>query len=244
MRKPFRLVLLFVFLACGNFHLSAQSLPAPNGFINDFAGVLNEENFNTLEALCTAVKEKTGAEIAVVTVETFTPYATIEEYSLALAEKWGVGEKGKDNGVLFITAMTERKVRIEVGYGLEGIIPDSVAGRILDTAVIPSFREDNFESGIVNGTKTIAGFIAKENEIDLAEFNVELPRQSESEESKATSVVSFLIVLVLCIVFRKQVFPILFFILSSVLSGGGGSGRSGGGFGGGSFGGGGASRSF
>ena len=81
--------------------------------------------------------------------------ATIEDYSVRLFEKWGIGKRGEDNGVLLIVAMAERDVRIEVGYGLEGVIPDGKAGRILDEAVLPEFRDGNYALGILNGVYEI-----------------------------------------------------------------------------------------
>jgi uncharacterized protein len=109
---------------------------------------MKAEDKQAVESLAASVREKTGAELALVTVMSFAPYASIEEFSTALMEAWGAGERSKDNGVLLVLAMNEREVKIEVGYGLEGAIPDSAAGRILDTVVIPAFRKDDFSGGL------------------------------------------------------------------------------------------------
>jgi uncharacterized protein len=161
-KKSFpRALFLFVLGCCLLPCLAAQRLPAPSGYVNDFAKVMSSKDAEAVETLAAAVKEKTGAELALVTVNSYAPYAAIGEYSIALAEAWGVGERGKDNGVILVLAMTEREVRIEVGYGLEGAIPDSVAGRILDSVVIPAFQEDDFSGGLREGCRSIAAYVEK-----------------------------------------------------------------------------------
>jgi len=257
MKKLFtRAFFLFAFAFCLLPCLAAQSLPKPSGYVNDFAGVMKAQDAEAVDSLAAAVKEKTGAEIAIVTVDSFAPYAAIGEYSLALAEAWGVGERGNDNGVLLVLAMKEREVRIEVGYGLEGAIPDSVAGRILDTVVIPAFQNNDFSGGLREGYRTIAAYVVKEKGMELADFDLS---ETLIQRSGSSSIVSIIIPLLF---FCGFVFiPILrFSILRRVLGTGGGVFRAGGfgsggsfsrsgggsfrGFGGGSFGGGGASRRF
>jgi len=252
-RALFLFALAFCFLPC----LSAQRLPAPSGFVNDFAKVMKAQDAEAVESLAAAVKEKTGAELALVTVNSYAPYATIGEYSIALAEAWGVGERNKDNGVILVLAMGEREVRIEVGYGLEGAIPDSVAGRILDTVVIPAFQNDDFSGGLREGCRSIAAYVVKEKGLELADFD--LP-ETLIRSPGSNSILG--IILPLVFFFGFIFFPMLTFtILPRVLGtrgrgvfrpGGFGSGSSFGssgggsfgGFGGGSFGGGGASRRF
>jgi len=260
MKQNFLRLFCFFVLACRLLPcLCAQQLPRPVGFVNDFAQVMNGKDAQEIEELSAAVKEKTGAELAVVTVNTFAPYAAIEEFSIALAQEWGVGERGRDNGVLLVLAVSERKVRIEVGYGLEGAIPDSVAGRILDTAVIPAFRENDFSRGLAQGIRAIAAYVAKENGVSLDGFD--LP------ETASAAVRGYAFTYIFLLFFS---FFVLMFIITAVFalrrsgrrgfsyspvspvnSGSFGtgssfssSGRSFSGFSGGSFGGGGASRGF
>jgi len=173
-----RMAFLFILACCILSNPAAQQLPKPSGFVNDFAKVLKEQDALAIENLAASVKEKTGAELALVTVMSFSPYASIEEFSAALMKDWGIGERGKDNGVLFVLAMAERECKIEVGYGLEGAIPDSAAGRILDTAVIPSFRDGDFSGGLLKGYRTIAAYVAKEKGIDIENFD--LPQIKET----------------------------------------------------------------
>jgi len=257
MKKLFPRAFFLVVLGCYLLpRLAAQRLPSPSGYVNDFAKVMKAQDAEAVENLAAAVKEKTGAELALVTVETYAPYATISEYSIALAEAWGVGERSKDNGVLLVLAMTERDVRIEVGYGLEGAIPDSVAGRILDTVVIPAFQNNDFSGGLRDGCRAIAAYVVKEKGLELGDFDLS---DNLIQSSGPIDILS--IILPLIFFFGFIFIPMLrFAILRHVLGTGGGVFRSGGfgsgssfgssggggfgGFGGGSFGGGGASRRF
>ncbi len=136
----------------------AQTFPPPQGFVNDFADLLPDQLETELETELARFEQETTSEIAVVTIESLEGL-TIEDYAVRLFESWGIGKKDKDNGVLFIVAKTEHKVRIEVGYGLEGIITDGRAGRILDEAVIPSLRQNDFATGIENGVRAIEKYI-------------------------------------------------------------------------------------
>jgi len=257
MKKLFpRAFFLFVLGCCLLPCLAAQSLPKPSGFVNDFAKVMKAKDADAVESLAAAVKEKTGAELALVTVDSYAPYATISDYSIALAEAWGVGERNKDNGIILVLAMTEREVRIEVGYGLEGAIPDSVAGRILDTVVIPAFQNDDFSGGLREGCRAIAAYVVKENGLELADFDLSenLIRSSRSNDILNIVIpLIFVLAFIFIPVFRYAILRSVLGTGASVFrSGGFGSGSSFGssgggsfgGFGGGSFGGGGASRRF
>jgi len=250
-----RAFFLFVLTCCLLPCLAAQQLPKPSGFVNDFAKVMKAQDTKAVESLAAAVKEKTGAELTLVTVESYAPYASIDEFSLALAEAWGVGERNKDNGVLLVLAMSEREVKIEAGYGLEGAIPDSVAGRILDTAVIPAFRQGDFSGGLREGCRAIAAYVAKEKGLDLKELDLPntMTRDSGSDSLASIIIPIIIVIFIYLIILRHSILWRGLRSEGSVFrSGGFGSGssfgRSGGssfrGFGGGSFGGGGASRRF
>jgi uncharacterized protein len=156
----------FFFISALN--VSAQTLPHPDGFINDFAAVLTADDRLALEELTGILQEKTGAELDVATIKSFGPYGygSIDEFAVALFNEWGIGRSANNDGVLLVLAVEDRDVRIEVGYGLEGALPDSVAGRILDNAVIPDFRNNNFSAGLLKGAQAIASIIAAENGID------------------------------------------------------------------------------
>ena len=138
--------------------VGAQAFPDHVGFVNDFAGLLSAEAQAQLENDLINFEQETSAEIAVATIETLEG-DTVEDYAVRLFEAWGIGKKDKDNGVLFLVAKEERRVRIEVGYGLEPVITDGRAGRILDEEVLPEFRDGNYEQGILNGVKAIEGYV-------------------------------------------------------------------------------------
>jgi uncharacterized protein len=132
--------------------------PNPQGYVSDFAGLLAPASRATLESDLAQLEKDTTAEVAVVTV-TSLEGDTIEDYAVRLFESWKIGKKGTDNGVLFIIAPTEQKVRIEVGYGLESIITAGRAGRILDADVIPSFKVGDYETGIIKGSAAIEDYV-------------------------------------------------------------------------------------
>ena len=136
----------------------ALSFPNPQGYVSDFAGLLLPDTRATLEADLAQLEKDTTAQVAVVTI-TSLDGDTIEDYAVNLFEAWGIGQKSQDNGVLFIIALVEHKARIEVGYGLEAIITDGRAGRILDDKVIPEFKNGGYSTGILQGAAAIEDYI-------------------------------------------------------------------------------------
>lgn len=136
----------------------AQDFPSYTGFVNDYAGLLSAEGKAQLEDRLSQLEKDTTAEVAVVTI-TSLEGESIEDYAVGLFEKWGIGKEDKDNGVVFLVALTERKVRIEVGYGLEPVLTDGRAGRILDTAVVPNFKTGDYETGIIAGVAAIEDYL-------------------------------------------------------------------------------------
>jgi uncharacterized protein len=135
-----------------------QTFPAAKGYVNDFANLLMTGTRTSLENELSQFHQNYGAEVAVVTIETLNG-DTIEDYAVRLFEAWGIGQKDKDNGVLFIISKTEKKTRIEVGYGLTPIITAGRAGRILDEQVLPSFRQGDYDTGIKQGAVAIEQYI-------------------------------------------------------------------------------------
>src|SRR4030042_4878714 len=129
------------------------SIPAkPQGWVSDFAGIMSDMTKSQVDALSAEVKKSTGAEIAVVTVPSLDGMS-VEEYAVKLFKQWGIGQKGKDNGVLFLIAPNERKTRIEVGYGLEPVITDGRAGGIIRETVLPFFKAGDYDQGGLKGGK-------------------------------------------------------------------------------------------
>lgn len=125
------------------------------GWVVDTAGVLSAEQKNRLNRLIDQLERDTGAEVAVVILRR-TQGATPKEYATELFNRWGVGKRDADNGVLLLVALGDRRVEIETGYGMEAILPDAVAGEILDTVVVPRFRAGDIAGGVIAGVEAIA----------------------------------------------------------------------------------------
>ncbi len=248
-REP-AFMLVSVVLALLSAPLFAQQLPSTEGYVNDFAGVISSDDEAAMRGIMTAVKEQTGAEMAVVTVESMAPYPTIEDFGIALAEEWGVGSAGGDDGVILIVAVQERQVRIEVGYGLEGAIPDGRAGGILDDYVLPDLRNNNYGAGLLNGVAAIAEIVADEYGVTLTGVRAEPRGTNARSDGPDLGDIVYVIFFLLFVGGRWFFWPLLFAGRRRGFYGGGfGSSGGGGpsrfsGFGGGGFGGGGASRGF
>jgi uncharacterized protein len=233
--------------------LLAQDLPRVRGYVNDYANVIPTEDERAIEQIATAVDQQTGAQIAVLTVDSMAPYGSIEQYAIAVAEEWGIGDPDQDTGLLFVVSVGDRQLRLEVGYGLEGAIPDGRAGDILDTYVVPDLRNNDYGAGLRNGVAAVAPIIAEEFGVTLS--SVEQPVTSAPARSGPDFGDLFYIVFVLIFAGGRWFFwPLLFSRRRRGFFGGGfgshgrgGGFSSGGGFGGfsgGGFGGGGASRGF
>lgn len=132
----------------------AVSYPEPVGFVNDFANLLSEGAKKDIGTLLAKYERETSIEIAVVTVSSLQGL-TVEDYTIRLAESWGVGKKKKDNGIVLLVAPQERKVRIEVGYGLEPELTDAAAGQIIQNVILPAFKAGKMEAGVVSGVRAI-----------------------------------------------------------------------------------------
>lgn len=141
----------------------------PAGFINDEAGVLTLEQKAELESLAVTYEAESGNEIAVLTVPELIE-ETIEEKAVKVFEEWGVGKKGKDNGVLLILAIKDREVRLEVGYGLEGVLTDIRSEQIINEVMVPELRNENY-FGAIKGAMTRIMAIAAGEEFLPVEDN-------------------------------------------------------------------------
>ncbi len=130
--------------------LHAADVPYLTGRITDNAQLLSQEVNRSLSDSLQAHEKRTGNQIAVLTISTLGG-ESIEDYSVRVFESWKLGQKGKDNGVLMDVVPADRRMRIEVGYGLEGTLTDAMAGRIIQTVMTPKFKNGDFEGGIVEG---------------------------------------------------------------------------------------------
>ncbi|MDZ7264146.1 MAG: TPM domain-containing protein [candidate division KSB1 bacterium] len=237
--------------------LKGQQFPQPVGYVNDFAQVIRPEIKAQITAICQELEQKTQAEMAVVTMTSIGDEDYMD-YANRLFEAWGIGKRGQDNGVLIFNAIQERKIKIEVGYGLEGVLTDGLTGQILDDYAIPHLRNGDYGSAYLLTTAAIARKIAEEKGVELSgEQN--MPAVSYHERPSSPRIPGLFLLLLfifLMIATRGRILPWL--ILMSMSGGGrggrhddwGGFGRGGGfgggfgGFGGGMSGGGGAGRSY
>jgi len=171
----------------------AQEFPAPRGKVNDFANMLKAEDRATLEEMLAGVERETTAEIAVVTVATLGG-KPVEEYASRLFSEWGIGKKGRDNGVLILIARDDREMRIEVGYGLEGVLPDGLTGAIIRETFTPRFRDNQFREGILDGSRRVAD-IVRRNETVTADERAALDRAAAAA-SQSWVIAAFLSIFV------------------------------------------------
>src|SRR6478672_5253052 len=132
----------------------------PSADVNDFAGVLKPAEREALEQRCKALREKTGAQLAVVTLKSLEG-GQIDDFAVKLFKRWGIGDKEKKNGILLLVAIQDRKARIEVGYGLEPILPDALAGRILNEQLFPAFRQQRYADGLTAAVNRIAEIVER-----------------------------------------------------------------------------------
>ena len=158
MRK-FLLITLFFFL--GFVAQAEVAVPELKSRITDTTNTLTTEQISQLEQSLAALEQSKGSQLAVLIVPTTKPEA-IEEYSLRVVDKWKLGRKDVDDGVLLLIAKNDRKMRIEVGYGLEGAITDFSAGRIIKEYISPEFRQGHFYGGIVAGVEQLSRLIRGE----------------------------------------------------------------------------------
>ena len=232
---------------------AALTFPPLTGRVVDDAHVLSPATQADLTAKLAALEQKNGDQLVVVTLPSLQGQE-IEDYGYQLGRAWGIGEKGKNNGALFIIAPSEHKVRIEVGYGLEPVLTDALSSVILQTAVLPKFRTGDVEGGVVAGTDAIIDQLGLDPATAKAKAQAADSRPVQTAHPIPVIFILLIIFFVISAVFRRGggglwALPFLFMGGGGGFRGGGGDdfgGGGGGGFsgGGGSFGGGGSSGSW
>lgn len=135
--------------------VTALEVPKATGYVNDRAGMLSQTTKLKLEQFLRGFEQSDSTQITILTIPTLDGEA-LEDYSLRVFDTWKVGQKGLDNGALLLIAKAERKIRIEVGYGLEGRLTDLLAGRIINNEISPRFKQGDIDGGIVSGAVGIA----------------------------------------------------------------------------------------
>lgn len=161
--SPFTLAI--VLFPCVGLAVEVKDVPNPrqvNGtWVTDMAQMLDEPTEAQLNSMISQLERKNGTEIAVVTVPETSPAASPKEFTTQLFNYWGIGKKGKDNGVLLLISKGDRKVEIETGYGMEAILPDAKVGNIINTQITPRFKQGDFKGGTLAGTKALVVEIEK-----------------------------------------------------------------------------------
>ena len=142
------------------------AIPEYQGYVTDAAGVLGDETRAKLEAFLDQVEKKTGAQFAVLTVKTTAPLEPAD-YKTKVFERWKIGQKGKDNGLLLLIAMDEHKIVFETGYGLEGVLPDGLEARIVRQRMVPAMRQNDVDGAVVAGVQSAAARIAADQNVTL-----------------------------------------------------------------------------
>ncbi len=203
------------------------------GFVFDYAGAVRAEDAARISDELRRLEQQTTAQVKVVVLPSLEG-GQIEDFANRLFERWGLGVKGKDNGVLLLAALEERRVRIEVGYGLEPVLNDAAAGRLLDTYVLPAFRSGDVSGGLAAGAGAVAAAVARGAGVAWDTAAPPPVRAPPAPERRLPG--CFTLVMAVGFVVLAIRHPFLALML---LSGGRGGGFGGGGFGGGGFGGGG-----
>ena len=248
-KHPFRFIII-AYLCVQSALLFSLDVPPLDGPVNDYAHMFTTSEIQELNSYLYTIDRQSDLQIAVLTIPSLEG-DNLESYSIRVAEKWQIGQKGKDSGVILVIVAQDRKLRIEVGYGLEDRITDAQSSRIIRSVIAPQFKKREYGKGVLLGVKNLVG-LALQDESLISDAVKESDRQSD--DSIPLPLVIFLIIIFL---FGSRFmpgglfWPLLF--LSSGRSGGYsgrggsfGSGGFGGGFsgGGGRFGGGGSSGSW
>ncbi|MEJ7557655.1 MAG: TPM domain-containing protein [Pedobacter sp.] len=257
-----RILFIALFLLLNSSNSFTQELPAkPVTLVNDYTNTLSAIQKQQLEQKLVAFDDSSSTQIAIAIVKTVGDY-DINEYALELGRKWGVGGAEKNNGIMIVVALGDRKVSIQTGYGVEGALPDIYAKRIIETDLKPNFKTGNYYEGLDEGTTSIIKYTR-------GEYKNDAPKSKKEKGGGIGSIIILLVIIVAIVAFIKRgggggggsqiiggrgVSGALFWGMllggsgrssGGGWGGGGGSGGGGfGGFGGGSFGGGGSSGSW
>ena len=225
---------------------AAEIPQKPANPVVDLAGIIDKAVETKINRYLRELELKTTAQMAILTVKSLEGQ-TIEEFSLNIAhDKWKLGQKGKDNGVLLVVAINAKKYRIEVGYGLEGALPDSLVGTIGRQYMVPYFKKGDYSTGIFTAALAAISEISTEARVEitgmpkLRSSNASSGRMQKRKPTLLGSIFSILFFIGLIYMFIKHPRLLMLLLVMNMMGGGRRSGwSSGGGFGGGSFGGGG-----
>jgi len=229
---------LFILVLIFSQFAYALNVPKLRSRINDYASILSQTEEKYLEKLLEEAENKTTSQFVLLTIPSLEG-EVLEDFSIRVAESWKIGQKEFDNGVILLISIAEKKIRIEVGYGLESILTDAKCGYIIRNNIVPSFKKGDFYAGITQGLQSITAIVTRE--FDISPEELEKYKKSQKKSHIPIGFIIFIIIFLLMI-FRggKGRGGSTFW---GGGFGGGSSSSGGGGFssGGGSFGGGGSS---
>jgi len=225
-----RVLVLIFFIFCGSSKLSAQpEMPTLEQYANDFTNTIPSSNLKQINNELRKFDDVSSNQIILLIINTLDGYP-LEMYANEVAEQNGIGTKENDNGILFLVVKDDRKMRIEVGYGLEGAVPDALASSIIRNEVAPYFKKDDYYSGVIAGLTALVA-------ASKGEYSRDRQRKRNDNDEKGFPW-GFLIFIIIFLVMGRKRGGLGTLLLLGALGGGG---RSGGGFGGGGFSGGGFS---
>jgi uncharacterized protein len=256
-----KIIVFSCFLLCSVFAFSQELPPKSNTLVTDFTNTLSASEKDQLEHKLDAFNDSTSTQIAVVIMKSVGDY-DINDYGQKLGRAWGIGQKGKNNGILVLVAMGDRKVSIQTGYGAEGALPDVITHEIIQNDIRPNFKAGNYYAGLDAGTNDVIKYVK-------GEYKAEKKPQGKGGGGGSVAILIIIVIVILIVIFRNRgggghiidsrggASPFWWFLGGAMLgresggwggfSGGGDSGGDGGGFGGfggGDFGGGGSSGSW
>ena len=235
------IIVAVLFAAAPVFAVVPQVPAVPRDYVVDLAGIVNENARVRLDGYLKELEQKTTAQFVVLTV-TKLEGEPIEQFSIDVAHnRWKLGQKGKDNGVLLVVSLKDRKYRFEIGYGLEGVLPDSFVGTIGRQYLVPYFRKGDYSRGIFAAVVAVSNRIASSQGVKITGMPQlrEVSRGRSGGGSLAGTILAVLFFIGAAILFITNPRLFLLLLFSSSMGGGRG-GWGGGGFGGGGFGGGGS----
>ena len=193
-RKIITRVLIILFIVFNVYSINSLAVVSPTTdfYVNDYADLLNEETKEYIIKTNKDLYSKTGAQIVVVTIPSLEGNS-LEDYATKLFRSFGIGDKTKNNGLLLLLALKERQFRVEVGYGLEGVLPDAKTGRIQDEYIIPYLKQDNWNEGIKNGFSAFLDIIANEYNVDVgAETAIAVQNTQDTQLYTMAFMISFI----------------------------------------------------
>jgi uncharacterized protein len=211
-------LLVTLLVCCGLRAEQVANLPAPSNYVSDFAHVLSPQVTDQTNALCLQLQQQAHAQLFVVTIKTLEEQP-IEDFANALFHKWGIGDKATNRGILLLLVTQDHRGRIEAGLGLEGVVTDSISGRI-GRGLRPAIQANDFNTAVMDGSRELAGLVAADAKVTLENTKALPPEPVHQQPTSGGRIIGWLVVIA------------IFLLISRVFGGRGGGGRGGGYYGG------------